>query len=100
MAWRPHIERITTKALATNIRTYTLFKSDHLNINIQLTLYDAQIRSIMAYACCTWKYVADSHFLKQQHLQNQVLRAVGNLDRHTLVHEMRMAPKFLAYTAV
>jgi hypothetical protein len=40
------------------------------------------------YACPTWDYVTDAHFLK---LQCRVLRAIGKLDRHTLIHEMHVA---------
>jgi hypothetical protein len=34
MAWKLHIERTSVKALATYIRTYSLFKSERLSINI------------------------------------------------------------------
>jgi hypothetical protein len=53
--------------------------------NIKVTLYEAQIRSVMSYACLTWEYEADAHLLKLQRLQNRVLRAthIGNLDRRT-----------------
>jgi hypothetical protein len=39
MTWRFHIERTVTKALLIYIRTYFLFRSEHLNTNIKLTLY-------------------------------------------------------------
>jgi hypothetical protein len=47
----------------------------------------------MTYACHTWDYAADAHLFKLQRLQNRVLRAIGNLDRHTLVREMHVAFK-------
>jgi hypothetical protein len=47
----------------------------------------------MTYACPTWEYAADTHLLKLQHLQNRVLRAVGNLDRYTPVCELNVAFK-------
>jgi hypothetical protein len=35
MTWRLHIEKIAAKALGTYIRTYSKFKSKHLNANIK-----------------------------------------------------------------
>jgi hypothetical protein len=48
------------------------------------------IRSVMTYDCPTWEYVADTHTLKLQHLQNRVLHAIGTLHRCTLVRELHM----------
>jgi hypothetical protein len=39
MTWPFSIDRTAAKALATYIRTYSIFKSEHLSINIKLTLY-------------------------------------------------------------
>jgi hypothetical protein len=64
MTWRLHIERTLTKALRTYLRTYSLFKSERLSTNIKLKLYKAPIRSVMTYACSTWKYAATAHLLK------------------------------------
>jgi hypothetical protein len=47
----------------------------------------------MTYACPTWKYAADAHLLKMQCLQNRILRAMGNLDKGTLVRELHVAFK-------
>jgi hypothetical protein len=47
----------------------------------------------MIYVCPTWEYAADAHFLKQQRLQNRVLRAFGNFDRRTSIRELRVALK-------
>jgi hypothetical protein len=47
----------------------------------------------MVYACPTREYVADAHLLKLKTLQNRILRAVGNFDRHTPVRKMHMALK-------
>jgi hypothetical protein len=93
MTWRLHIERTAPKALATYTRTYSRFKSARLNINIELTLHKALIRTIMVYACLTGAYTENAHLLKLKSLQNPVLRAVGNFDRHTPVRKMHMAPK-------
>jgi hypothetical protein len=38
MTWRLHIKTIETKAFGAYIRTYSLFKSEHLSTNIRLTL--------------------------------------------------------------
>jgi hypothetical protein len=88
ITWRHHIERAAAKALHTYV-----FKSGHLSTNIKLALYKALIRSVMTYACPTWKYEADARLLRLQLLQNRVLGAIGNLDRCTPVHELHMAFK-------
>jgi hypothetical protein len=87
------IGRTVAKALRTYIRTYSLFKSERLSTDIKLTLYKAIIRSVMTNACPTSEYAADAHLLKLQRLQNKVFRAIGNLDRHTLVRKVRVAFK-------
>jgi hypothetical protein len=92
MTWRLHILKSTSKALATYTVTYSLLKNEHLNVNIKLTLRKALIGS-MVYACPTWEYVADTHLLKPQLLQNRVLSAVASVDRCTLVCRMHMAYK-------
>jgi hypothetical protein len=51
MTWRRHIERTVVKALRTYVRTYSLFKSWCLGINIKLAFFKALIRSVMTYAC-------------------------------------------------
>jgi hypothetical protein len=56
-------------------------------------MYRALIRSIMTYACPTWKFAADTHLMKLQHLQNRVLRPNGNLDRSTPVLDLHLAFK-------
>jgi hypothetical protein len=56
-------------------------------------LYKALIRSIMTYTCSTWEYATDVHLFKLQHLQNRLLRTIGNLDRCTPVHELHMTFK-------
>jgi hypothetical protein len=88
--WRHNIERTVAKALRTYVRTYSLFRREHLSTNIKLTLYKALIRFVMIYACPIWEHVADVHPLKLQRLQNRVLRAVGNLKRCTPVRELHV----------
>jgi hypothetical protein len=51
---------IEAKAFRTFIRIYFLFKSERLTANIQLTLHEALIRSVMTYACPTWDFAADT----------------------------------------
>jgi hypothetical protein len=53
-------------------------------------LYKALSGSVMTYA---WKYVADAHLLKLQHLQNRVLCATGNIYRCTPVLELHVTSK-------
>jgi hypothetical protein len=91
MTWRLHIETIEAKAFRTFIRLYSLFKSERLSVNIKVTLHKALIRSIMTYACPTWEFASETYLLKLQRLQNKVLRAIGNLPRRTLVHDMHVA---------
>jgi hypothetical protein len=45
----------------------------------------------MTYACPAWEYVADTHLIKLQLLQNKVHRTIGNFPRRTPVREMHMA---------
>jgi hypothetical protein len=66
------------------------FESKHLSANIKLIVYGALIRSIMTYACPTWEFAADTHLIKLQRLQNRVLRAIGKLDRSTLVCDLHL----------
>jgi hypothetical protein len=68
-----------------------LFKSQRLNANIKLTLYKALIRSVMIYACSAWELAADTYLLKLQHLQNKVLRTIGNFSRCTPVRDLHTA---------
>jgi hypothetical protein len=42
----------------------------------------------MTYACFSWELAADTHLLKWQHLQNKVLRTIGNFPRCPLVHDL------------
>jgi hypothetical protein len=93
MTWRLHTERTVANALRTYLRTYSLFKSERLSTNIKLKLYKVLIRSVITYASPTWEYAADAHLLKLQRLQDSVHRAIGNLERHSLVGEMHVAFK-------
>jgi hypothetical protein len=92
ITWRLHIKTIETKAFRAFIRTsYTLFKSEHLSANIKLTLYKVFIRSIMTYVSPDWEFAANTHLLKLQRLQNEVLRTIGNFPRRTPVRELHKA---------
>jgi hypothetical protein len=93
MTWRHHIKRTVPKALGMYIRTLSIFKSESLSTNIKLTLYKSLIRGVMTHICPTWEYGADAHLLKLQRLQNRVLRAIGNLDRRTVVDELHVGFK-------
>jgi hypothetical protein len=93
VTWRLHIEKPAAKALGTYIRTYYIFKSEHLSAHIKLIVFRALIRLIMTYACPTWEFAADTHLMKLQRLQNRVLRAIGNLDWRTPVRDLHLAFK-------
>jgi hypothetical protein len=81
LTWRLHIEKPPAKALSTYIRTYSVFKSKHLS-RVQST------NSINHDLCLSHLGVC-SGLMKLQRLQNRVLRAIGNLDRRTPVHDLR-----------
>jgi hypothetical protein len=82
---------IKAKAFRKVIRIYSLFRSERLSANINLTLHKAFIRNIMTYACPVWEFAADNHLLKLQRLQNIVLRTAGNFPRRAPVHDLHMA---------
>jgi predicted lipase len=90
LTWRPYIEKTAAKNLGTYIRTYSIFKSKHLSANIKLIVYRALIRSTMTYTCPTWEFEADTYFTKLQRLQNRILRAIGNTDMSTTVHDLHL----------
>jgi hypothetical protein len=94
MTWRLHIDRIVAKVWHTYLRTYSLFKSEHLSTDIKLPLYKILIRSIMTYACPTWEYAADTNLLKLQCLQNRVLQTTENFERCTLFCKMYVPFQF------
>jgi hypothetical protein len=45
----------------------------------------------MTYACPTWDIAADTHLMKLQHMQNRVLRTIGNFPMRTPIRELRKA---------
>jgi hypothetical protein len=47
----------------------------------------------MTYACPTWECAAYAQTFNLQCLQNRIVRAIGNLDIRTLVHELHVAFK-------
>jgi hypothetical protein len=53
--------------------------------------HKAVIVSVMAYACPSREFVADSYLMKLQSLQNKVLRAISNFPRRTLIRDMHVA---------
>jgi hypothetical protein len=93
--WRLHIEMIEAKAFRTISRLYSLFKSEQLNNNIKLSLHKALNRSVMTYATRAWEFAADTHQMKLQRLQNQVLCNIGNFSRRTPVRDLHIAFKIL-----
>jgi hypothetical protein len=93
MTRRHRMERTVTKALPTFIRTYSLFRSGCLGTNIKLTLYKTLFRSVTTYSCSTWVYAADAYLLQLHHLQNRVLRDIGNLDMCKQVRKLHVVLK-------
>jgi hypothetical protein len=91
MTCRLRIETVVTKAFKTFIRLHSLFKSERLSTNLKLTIHKTLIMSVMTYACPAWKFVADTHLLKLQCLQNRVRRTTGKFPRSTKIHDMCMA---------
>jgi hypothetical protein len=69
---------VETKAFRTFITIYFLLKNESLRANIKLTLHKALVRSVITYACPSWKLAADTHLLKLHRLQNKVLRTFVN----------------------
>jgi hypothetical protein len=47
----------------------------------------------MTYASPAWEFAADTHLMKLQRLQNQILHTIGNLPRRTPVRDLHMAFK-------
>jgi hypothetical protein len=89
-SWRQHDEKAVAKALRTYVRANSLFKRARLSTNIKFTLCKTLIRSVMTYVYPTCEYAADDYVLKFQCLQKRVIRATGNLDGCTPVHELRV----------
>jgi hypothetical protein len=81
---------IEAKAFRTVITVYSLFKSEPLRANVELTLHKALIISVATYACPAWEFTAVIHFSKLQRLQNKVLRNLGKFPSSTPVHELHM----------
>jgi hypothetical protein len=82
---------IQAKAFRTFIKIYSLFKSGRLSVSIKLTLHKALSRLVMTYACSSWDLAADTYILKLQHLQNKVLRTIGNFPRYIPVRDLHTA---------
>jgi hypothetical protein len=93
VTWRLHINMIEAKAFRTFISLYSLFKSERLSANIKLTLHKVLTRSVMTYTSPAWEFAADTHLIKLQHLQNKVLRTIGNFPKCTPVRNLHTAFK-------
>jgi hypothetical protein len=72
---------IEAKTFRTFIRFYSLFRSERLSTNTEVTLHEVVIRSVMTYSCSAWEFEADTYLLKLQRMQNLVLRTTGNFPR-------------------
>jgi hypothetical protein len=49
------------------------------------------MRSILTCASLFWEFVADTHLVKLQRLQNKVLCTIGNFPRRTPIRELHKA---------
>jgi hypothetical protein len=70
-------EMTEAKTFTTSTTIYSLFKRERLNANIKPTLLKALIISVMTSSCPICEFEADTHILKCQRLENQVLRTTG-----------------------
>jgi hypothetical protein len=86
---------IEATSFRTFIKIYSLFKSERLSTNINLTLYKALASVIMTYACPAWEFAAYNHLLELQLRQNKILRNIGNFPKCTPVRDLYMAFKLL-----
>jgi hypothetical protein len=59
---------IETKAFRTYIRIYTVFRTESMSANINLTLHKALIISVMTYSCPSREFAADIYLLKLQRM--------------------------------
>jgi hypothetical protein len=53
------------------------------------------IGSVVTYACPVWELAADTCLLQLQHLQNNVLRIIGNFSSCTPIRDLHTAFKLL-----
>jgi hypothetical protein len=100
ITWRAHIEMIEAKTFRTFIRVYSLFSIERFIVNSKLTLHKDFIISVMTYACPTCEFVADTHLMKLQHLQDKVLCTIGTFQTHTPVREMHMFFTFRTHVII
>jgi hypothetical protein len=70
IAWNIHAGRTKAWVFRTHITLRSLFGTERLSANINLTLHKPLIRFIMNYASPAWKFAADIYPLKLQYLQN------------------------------
>jgi hypothetical protein len=84
---------IEAKAFRTFIRVYSLFKVEQLSAIIKLSLHKTLIKYKVTYVCPAWAFVADSHLLKLQRLQNNILCVIDNFPRCTPVRDLHMTFK-------
>jgi hypothetical protein len=44
----------------------------------------------MTYVCLAWEFVADTHLMKLQRLQKEILCTIGKFQRNTLICDMHI----------
>jgi hypothetical protein len=82
--------KTAAKAFQISIKIYSLLKSEPLSANTEFTLYKAFTMPTMTYVCPACEFVADSHLLKLQPLQNKALRTTVNLKRSTMTGDLHV----------
>jgi hypothetical protein len=85
---------IKAKTFRAFIRVYSLLKSERLRDNFKLTFHKEQTKSVMTYACPALEFAADTHILKLQRLQNEVLRTIDEFTIRTPVRELHIRVAF------
>jgi hypothetical protein len=49
----------------------------------------------MAFACPAWEFAADTHILRKESLQNNMLRTISNFPRRTPTRKLHVAFEIL-----
>lgn len=83
-----HINYISSRAIASLIKLYPVFKNKYLSKKSKVILYKSQIRAAMLYACPVWSMTSQTNINKLQIVQNKFLRIIGQYRRFSLISQM------------
>lgn len=81
----PHINYVTSKAIANLISLYPIFKNKFLSKYCKINLYKSLVLPGMLYACPIWSFTCESNVNKIQVTQNKFLRIIGNYRKFTQI---------------